>query len=244
MVLFGAECGTSFCTALWRRRCSLQRGSAAPTCASCIVLGVSHLSFPRARITRCNNSQPGEVTRLCLHSPCHTVWTACVRPRLLVVPVPVFQMAGVPQLCKFYCQVGHHARHALCQGLDTTVVAPILTRFPDVCWFGSEYCLCSVGSQHHITGAGGSPAGSCSGVCVPCPAPPTTHPSSRPPQVALTVNNDIRAARLVKGRLEKTLLGQVARHIRVVLKPGMCVCMNICLLSVVLKPGMCVWVCV
>lgn len=38
--------------------------------------------------------------------------------------------------------------------------------------------------------------------------------------MALTVNNDIRAARLVKGRLEKTLLGQVARHIRVVLKPG------------------------
>ncbi|KXZ56345.1 hypothetical protein GPECTOR_1g305 [Gonium pectorale] len=39
-------------------------------------------------------------------------------------------------------------------------------------------------------------------------------------QVALSVDNDVKAARLVKGRLEKTTLGQVARHIRIVLKPG------------------------
>mgnify|MGYP001807679424 CR=1 FL=1 len=39
-------------------------------------------------------------------------------------------------------------------------------------------------------------------------------------QVALAVDNDVKAARLVKGRLEKTTLGQVARHIKIVLKPG------------------------
>eukprot|EP00198_Chlamydomonas_reinhardtii_P014024 XP_001703361.1 predicted protein [Chlamydomonas reinhardtii] len=38
--------------------------------------------------------------------------------------------------------------------------------------------------------------------------------------VALAVDNDVKAARLVKGRLEKTTLGQVARHIKIVLKPG------------------------
>ncbi|PNW84960.1 hypothetical protein CHLRE_03g165750v5 [Chlamydomonas reinhardtii] len=39
-------------------------------------------------------------------------------------------------------------------------------------------------------------------------------------KVALAVDNDVKAARLVKGRLEKTTLGQVARHIKIVLKPG------------------------
>ncbi|GIL99158.1 hypothetical protein Vretimale_4372 [Volvox reticuliferus] len=39
-------------------------------------------------------------------------------------------------------------------------------------------------------------------------------------KVALAVDNDVKAARLVKGRLEKTTLGQVARHIKIVLRPG------------------------
>lgn len=34
------------------------------------------------------------------------------------------------------------------------------------------------------------------------------------------MDNDVKAARMVKGRLEKTTLGQVARHIKIVLKPG------------------------
>lgn len=38
--------------------------------------------------------------------------------------------------------------------------------------------------------------------------------------MALAVDGDVKAARLVKGRLEKTTLGQVARHIKIVLKPG------------------------
>ncbi len=38
--------------------------------------------------------------------------------------------------------------------------------------------------------------------------------------MALAVDNDVKAARLVKGRLEKTTLNQVARHIKIVLKPG------------------------
>lgn len=40
------------------------------------------------------------------------------------------------------------------------------------------------------------------------------------PQVQLSVNSDVKAARIVKGRLEKTMLGQVARHIKLVLRPG------------------------
>ncbi|KAG2499255.1 hypothetical protein HYH03_002834 [Edaphochlamys debaryana] len=39
-------------------------------------------------------------------------------------------------------------------------------------------------------------------------------------KVALAVDHDVKAARLVKGRLEKTMLGQIARHIKIVLKPG------------------------
>lgn len=38
--------------------------------------------------------------------------------------------------------------------------------------------------------------------------------------VALEVNDSPIFARLVKGRLEKTTLGQVAIHIRTVLRPG------------------------
>lgn len=34
------------------------------------------------------------------------------------------------------------------------------------------------------------------------------------------MDNDVKAARIVKGRLERTLLGQVARAIKIVLKPG------------------------
>eukprot|EP00955_Chlamydomonas_euryale_P010263 110078-Chlamydomonas_euryale.AAC.4 len=40
------------------------------------------------------------------------------------------------------------------------------------------------------------------------------------PQVALAIDNDIKSARIVKGRLECTYLGQIARHIKVVLRPG------------------------
>eukprot|EP00197_Chlamydomonas_leiostraca_P012021 CAMPEP_0202861128 /NCGR_PEP_ID=MMETSP1391-20130828/2625_1 /ASSEMBLY_ACC=CAM_ASM_000867 /TAXON_ID=1034604 /ORGANISM="Chlamydomonas leiostraca, Strain SAG 11-49" /LENGTH=1424 /DNA_ID=CAMNT_0049540457 /DNA_START=102 /DNA_END=4376 /DNA_ORIENTATION=+ len=39
-------------------------------------------------------------------------------------------------------------------------------------------------------------------------------------KVALAVDNDVKSARIVKGRLERTLLGQVCRHIKVVLRPG------------------------
>lgn len=35
------------------------------------------------------------------------------------------------------------------------------------------------------------------------------HPPSLHPQVSLSVDNDVKAARIVKGRLERTLLGQV-----------------------------------
>lgn len=45
-------------------------------------------------------------------------------------------------------------------------------------------------------------------------------PGSDGMQVALAVDNDVKAARIVKGRLEKTTLGQVAHHIRLVFKPG------------------------
>ena len=36
------------------------------------------------------------------------------------------------------------------------------------------------------------------------------------------MDNDVKAARIVKGRLEKTSLGQVAHHIKMVLRPGKC----------------------
>jgi hypothetical protein len=39
-------------------------------------------------------------------------------------------------------------------------------------------------------------------------------------KVALAVDNDVKAARIVKGRLERTVLGQVARSIKIVFKPG------------------------
>ncbi|KAJ9527506.1 hypothetical protein QJQ45_025764, partial [Haematococcus lacustris] len=39
-------------------------------------------------------------------------------------------------------------------------------------------------------------------------------------KVALAVDNDVKAARIVKGRLERTLLGQVCLHIRKVLRPS------------------------
>ena len=35
------------------------------------------------------------------------------------------------------------------------------------------------------------------------------------------MDNDVKAARIVKGRLERTVLGQVARTIKVVFKPGL-----------------------
>lgn len=38
--------------------------------------------------------------------------------------------------------------------------------------------------------------------------------------VALEVDGDGKVARLVKARLERTVLGQVAHHIKLVLKPG------------------------
>ncbi|KAG1674569.1 hypothetical protein FOA52_001818, partial [Chlamydomonas sp. UWO 241] len=40
-------------------------------------------------------------------------------------------------------------------------------------------------------------------------------------KVALAVSNDIKSARIVKGRLECTYLGQIARHIKIVLKPNL-----------------------
>ena len=51
------------------------------------------------------------------------------------------------------------------------------------------------------------------------PAPISPLPPS-PLQVALAIDNDVKAARIVKGRLERTVLGQVARAIKIVLKPG------------------------
>ena len=39
--------------------------------------------------------------------------------------------------------------------------------------------------------------------------------------MALAVDNDVKAARIVKGRLERTVLGQVARTIKIVFKPGL-----------------------
>eukprot|EP00898_Chlorokybus_atmophyticus_P005611 jgi/Chlat1/6050/Chrsp4S06335 len=40
--------------------------------------------------------------------------------------------------------------------------------------------------------------------------------------VKLVSQDDVKAARIVKGRIEKTMLGQVARHIKIVLRPGQC----------------------
>lgn len=39
-------------------------------------------------------------------------------------------------------------------------------------------------------------------------------------KVALAIDNDVKAARIVKGRLERTTLGQVASSIRIVFRPG------------------------
>jgi hypothetical protein len=44
-----------------------------------------------------------------------------------------------------------------------------------------------------------------------------------PLQVALVSRRDVVAARIVKGRLERTTLGQVARDISLQFKPGACV---------------------
>ena len=38
-------------------------------------------------------------------------------------------------------------------------------------------------------------------------------------QVALSVKDNVTTARMVKGRLEKTALGQIAGHIKAVLRP-------------------------
>lgn len=61
----------------------------------------------------------------------------------------------------------------------------------------------------------------------PAPPPhihtPTTHPHTThhtaPTQVPLEVENDVKAARIVKGRLERTTLGQVASGIAITLRP-------------------------
>lgn len=52
------------------------------------------------------------------------------------------------------------------------------------------------------------------------PAPGHPIDRSLPTQVSLAVNKDPKVARIVKGRLEKTTLGQVSKDIRVVLAPG------------------------
>jgi DNA-directed RNA polymerase III subunit RPC1 len=39
-------------------------------------------------------------------------------------------------------------------------------------------------------------------------------------KVALKVDSDVKAARIVKGRLERTVLGQVAHNIKIVFRPG------------------------
>eukprot|EP00798_Chlamydomonas_sp_ICE-L_P002152 gene2152-18202_t len=39
-------------------------------------------------------------------------------------------------------------------------------------------------------------------------------------KVTLDVDNDAKAARIIKGRLERTTLGEIAHHIKVVFKPG------------------------
>eukprot|EP00232_Nephroselmis_pyriformis_P008411 CAMPEP_0182876754 /NCGR_PEP_ID=MMETSP0034_2-20130328/14327_1 /TAXON_ID=156128 /ORGANISM="Nephroselmis pyriformis, Strain CCMP717" /LENGTH=1384 /DNA_ID=CAMNT_0025009559 /DNA_START=143 /DNA_END=4294 /DNA_ORIENTATION=- len=41
-------------------------------------------------------------------------------------------------------------------------------------------------------------------------------------KVALDCDNDIKSARIVKGRIERTTLGEVARHIKAVFAPGEC----------------------
>jgi DNA-directed RNA polymerase III subunit RPC1 len=38
----------------------------------------------------------------------------------------------------------------------------------------------------------------------------------------LVCNNDVKAARIVKGRLEKTTLGQIVEDITLRLSPGVC----------------------